>query len=170
MPKKKSPKDGAKKAGEANVVGLHAEILEQPITETLEFNYMPYAMSVIVSRAIPEIDGFKPSHRKLLYTMYKMGLLTGKRTKSANVVGQTMRLNPHGDAAIYETMVRLSRGYEALLHPFVDSKGNFGKVYSETWLMPPPAIPRSNWIPSAPNSSATSIWMRSILPITTTTP
>jgi len=130
MPKKKSPKDGAKKAGEANVVGLHAEILEQPITETLEFNYMPYAMSVIVSRAIPEIDGFKPSHRKLLYTMYKMGLLTGKRTKSANVVGQTMRLNPHGDAAIYETMVRLSRGYEALLHPFVDSKGNFGKVYS----------------------------------------
>ena len=113
-----------------NVVGLQAEILEQPITETLEVNYMPYAMSVIVSRAIPEIDGFKPSHRKLLYTMFKMGLLTGGRTKSANIVGQTMRLNPHGDAAIYETMVRLSKGYEALLTPFVDSKGNFGKTYS----------------------------------------
>ena len=105
-------------------------MVEQPITETLEKNYMPYAMSVILSRAIPEIDGFKPSHRKLLYTMYKMGLLTAARTKSANVVGQTMRLNPHGDAAIYETMVRLSRGYEALLYPYVDSKGNFGKVYS----------------------------------------
>ena len=113
-----------------NVMGLRAEVLEQPITQTLEVNYMPYAMSVIVSRAIPEIDGFKPSHRKLLYTMYKMGLLSGGRTKSANIVGQTMRLNPHGDSAIYETMVRLSRGYEALLHPFVDSKGNFGKAYS----------------------------------------
>ena len=113
-----------------NVIGLKAEIMEQPITETLEQNYMPYAMSVIISRAIPEIDGFKPSHRKLLYTMYKMGLLNGGRTKSANIVGQTMRLNPHGDAAIYETMVRLSKGYGALLTPFVDSKGNFGKVYS----------------------------------------
>ena len=113
-----------------NVVGLRAEVLEQPITETLETNYMPYAMSVIVSRAIPEIDGFKPSHRKLLYTRFKMGLLTGGRTKSANIVGQTMKLNPHGDAAIYETMVRLSAGYQALLMPFVDSKGNFGKVYS----------------------------------------
>ena len=113
-----------------HVVGLHAEVLEQPITETLEINFMPYAMSVIMSRAIPEIDGFKPSHRKLLYTMYKMGLLNGARTKSANIVGQTMRLNPHGDAAIYDTMVRLSKGYEALLAPFVDSKGNFGKVYS----------------------------------------
>lgn len=113
-----------------DVVGLKAEVLEQQITDTLEVNYMPYAMSVIVSRAIPEIDGFKPSHRKLLYTMYKMGLLTGARTKSANIVGQTMRLNPHGDAAIYDTMVRLSKGYEALLAPFVDSKGNFGKVYS----------------------------------------
>ena len=111
-------------------MGLHAEVVEQPITDTLEINYMPYAMSVIISRAIPEIDGFKPSHRKLLYTMYKMGLLTGARTKSANIVGQTMRLNPHGDAAIYDTMVRLSKGYGALLHPFVDSKGNFGKVYS----------------------------------------
>ena len=111
-------------------MGLHAEVLEQPITDTLEINYMPYAMSVIISRAIPEIDGFKPSHRKLLYTMYQMKLLTGGRTKSANVVGATMKLNPHGDGAIYETMVRLSRGYGALLHPPVDSKGNFGKVYS----------------------------------------
>ena len=111
-------------------MGLHGSTVEQAISETLEINYMPYAMSVIVSRAIPEIDGFKPSHRKLLYTMYKMGLLNGGRTKSANIVGQTMRLNPHGDAAIYETMVRLARGNETLLHPFVDSKGNFGKVYS----------------------------------------
>ena len=113
-----------------NVLGLRADVVEQRITDTLETNYMPYAMSVIVSRAIPEIDGFKPSHRKLLYTMYKMGLQNGARTKSANIVGQTMRLNPHGDAAIYDTMVRLSKGYGALLHPFVDSKGNFGKVYS----------------------------------------
>ena len=113
-----------------NVLGLRADVVEQRITDTLETNYMPYAMSVIVSRAIPEIDGFKPSHRKLLYTMYKMGLLNGARTKSANIVGQTMRLNPHGNAAIYDTMVRLSKGYGALLHPFVDSKGNFGKVYS----------------------------------------
>lgn len=106
------------------------EIVEQKIADTIEENYMPYAMSVILSRAIPEIDGFKPSHRKLLYTMYKMGLLGGARTKSANIVGQTMKLNPHGDSAIYDTMVRLSRGYEALLHPYVDSKGNFGKFYS----------------------------------------
>jgi DNA gyrase subunit A len=105
-------------------------MVEQPITETLEGNYMPYAMSVIVSRAIPEIDGFKPSHRKLLYTMYQMGLLTGHKIKSANIAGQTMQLNPHGDAAIYDTMVRLSEGYEALLHPYVESKGNFGKAYS----------------------------------------
>ena len=129
MARKKST-ESSKHTMNPNVEGLHAEILEQPICDTLELNYMPYAMSVIVSRAIPEIDGFKPSHRKLLYTMYKMGLLNGGRTKSANIVGQTMRLNPHGDAAIYETMVRLARGYEALLHPFVDSKGNFGKVYS----------------------------------------
>jgi DNA gyrase subunit A len=128
MAKKQQPEK--KKFDNPNVIGLRAEVLEQPITETLEQNYMPYAMSVIVSRAIPEIDGFKPSHRKLLYTMYKMGLLTGKRTKSANIVGQTMHLNPHGDAAIYDTMVRLSKGYDALLTPFVDSKGNFGKVYS----------------------------------------
>ena len=130
MPKKKTPETGKPKSGNPNVLGLHAAVVEQPITDTLETNYMPYAMSVIVSRAIPEIDGFKPSHRKLLYTMYKMGLLTGARTKSANIVGQTMRLNPHGDAAIYDTMVRLSRGYGALLTPFVDSKGNFGKHYS----------------------------------------
>ena len=130
MPKKKAPDTGAKKVNNPNVMGLRPEVLEQPITETLELNYMPYAMSVIVSRAIPEIDGFKPSHRKLLYTMYQMKLLGGSRTKSANVVGQTMKLNPHGDAAIYDTMVRLSRGYGALLHPLVDSKGNFGKVYS----------------------------------------
>ena len=130
MPKKKAPEEGAKKVINPNVMGLRPEVLEQPITETLEINYMPYAMSVIVSRAIPEIDGFKPSHRKLLYTMYQMHLLGGARTKSANVVGQTMKLNPHGDAAIYDTMVRLSRGYGALLHPLVDSKGNFGKVYS----------------------------------------
>ena len=105
-------------------------VMEQPITQTLETNFMPYAMSVIISRAIPEMDGFKPAHRKLLYTMYKMGLLTGARTKSANIVGQTMRLNPHGDAAIYETLVRLTRGNQALLHPYIDSKGNFGKAYS----------------------------------------
>ncbi|MCI8538753.1 MAG: topoisomerase IV [Oscillospiraceae bacterium] len=130
MAKKKASDQNKAKAGNPNVLGLRAEVLEQPITDTLELNYMPYAMSVIVSRAIPEIDGFKPSHRKLLYTMYQMHLLGGNRTKSANVVGQTMKLNPHGDAAIYETLVRLSRGYGALLHPLVDSKGNFGKVYS----------------------------------------
>ena len=130
MPKKKQPEETRPKVNNPNVMGLRAAVVEQPITDTLELNYMPYAMSVIVSRAIPEIDGFKPSHRKLLYTMYKMGLLTGARTKSANIVGQTMRLNPHGDAAIYDTMVRLSRGYGALLTPFVDSKGNFGKSYS----------------------------------------
>ena len=130
MAKKKASDKGRKKINNPNVLGLKAEVLEQPITETLQVNYMPYAMSVIVSRAIPEIDGFKPSHRKLLYTMYLMKLLGGPRSKSANVVGQTMKLNPHGDAAIYDTMVRLSRGYGALLHPLVDSKGNFGKAYS----------------------------------------
>ena len=128
--KKKEPEQNKKKINTDHVVGLVGSTTEQAITETLEINYMPYAMSVIVSRAIPEIDGFKPSHRKLLYTMYKMGLLSGGRTKSANIVGQTMKLNPHGDAAIYETMVRLAKGNETLLHPFVDSKGNFGKVYS----------------------------------------
>ncbi len=130
MPKKKQPDENKPRVSNPNVMGLRAAMLEQPITETLETNFMPYAMSVIMSRAIPEIDGFKPSHRKLLYTMYEMGLLTKARTKSANIVGQTMRLNPHGDAAIYDTMVRLSRGYGALLTPFVDSKGNFGKHYS----------------------------------------
>ena len=130
MKKNEKKEQTAPHRNNPNVLGLRADVVEQRITDTLETNYMPYAMSVIVSRAIPEIDGFKPSHRKLLYTMYKMGLLNGARTKSANIVGQTMRLNPHGDAAIYDTMVRLSKGYGALLHPFVDSKGNFGKVYS----------------------------------------
>ena len=128
--KKKEPEQNKKKINTDNVVGLVGSTTEQAISETLEINYMPYAMSVIVSRAIPEIDGFKPSHRKLLYTMYKMGLLKKDRVKSANIVGQTMQLNPHGDAAIYETMVRMAKGNETLLHPFVDSKGNFGKVYS----------------------------------------
>ena len=130
MKKNEKKETTAQHRNNPNVLGLRADVVEQRITDTLETNYMPYAMSVIVSRAIPEIDGFKPSHRKLLYTMYKMGLLNGARTKSANIVGQTMRLNPHGDATIYDTMVRLSKGYGALLHPFVDSKGNFGKVYS----------------------------------------
>ncbi len=129
--KKKQAAEAARvSAADLHVKGLKSEVQEQPITDTLKYNYMPYAMSVIVSRAIPEIDGFKPSHRKLLYTMYQMHLLGGARTKSANIVGATMKLNPHGDAAIYDTMVRLSKGYGALLHPFVDSKGNFGKVYS----------------------------------------
>lgn len=127
--KKKEPENRIKKMPNAEIENSGV-IVEQNITDTIESNYMPYAMSVIVSRALPEIDGFKPSHRKLLYTMYKMGLLTGQKTKSANVVGQTMKLNPHGDAAIYETLVRLARGNEALLHPYVDSKGNFGKAYS----------------------------------------
>ncbi len=126
-PKENEPK---KRGTDPNVMGLRGETIDQPITDTLELNFMPYAMSVIVSRAIPEIDGFKPSHRKLLYCMYKMGLLNGGRTKSANIVGQTMHYNPHGDAAIYETMVRLTRDNGALNVPFVDSKGNFGKVYS----------------------------------------
>ena len=131
MAKRKTKTEPKKKqVSNPNVIGLHSEVTEQPITETLESNYMPYAMSTNVSRAFPEIDGFKPSHRKLLYTMYKMGLLKGDRQKSANIVGQTMKLNPHGDSAIYETMVRLATGNEALLAPFVESKGNFGKYYS----------------------------------------
>ena len=145
MAKKKQPEK--KNYNNPNVMGLRAEVLEQPITETLETNYMPYAMSVIVSRAIPEIDGFKPSHRKLLYTMLKMGLLTGGRTKSANIVGQTMKLNPHGDAAIYETMVRLSAGYQALLTPFVDSKGNFGKVFSRDMSYAAPRYTEAKLLP-----------------------
>ena len=135
---KGSVKHGKKKTAEKDentpkmqgFIAGAGEIQAQDINDTLRQNYMPYAMSVIMSRAIPEIDGFKPSHRKLLYTMYKMNLLGSARTKSANIVGQTMKLNPHGDSAIYDTMVRLSRGYEALLHPYVDSKGNFGKFYS----------------------------------------
>ena len=129
MSQKKKPEKKKVNMPNAEIEG-GGIVVEQKITSTLEQNYMPYAMSVIVSRALPEIDGFKPSHRKLLYTMYKMGLLSGTKTKSANIVGQTMRLNPHGDGAIYETMVRLSRGNEALLHPYIDSKGNFGKAYS----------------------------------------
>ena len=130
MAKKKQTKQPNIRPLANGVIAGAGDIVEQRIASTIEENFMPYAMSVIMSRAIPEIDGFKPSHRKLLYTMYKMGLLTGARTKSANIVGATMKLNPHGDAAIYDTMVRLSRGYEALLHPYVDSKGNFGKFYS----------------------------------------
>lgn len=134
MPPRKRKTTPPRKPAMKGYIEGAGEVVVQPITDTLEKNYMPYAMSVIVSRALPEIDGFKPSHRKLLYTMYKMGLLTGPRTKSANVVGSTMKLNPHGDAAIYETMVRLSRGNETLLHPFVDSKGNFGKSYSRDMM------------------------------------
>ncbi len=130
MPKREKTGGERKPSKIKGYIAGAGEIVEQDVGETMRKNFMPYAMSVILSRAIPEIDGFKPSHRKLLYTMYKMGLLSSGRTKSANIVGQTMRLNPHGDAAIYDTMVRLSRGYEALLHPFVDSKGNFGKAYS----------------------------------------
>ena len=130
MARKKKTTSGGQMPKIQGYIAGAGEIVEQKIADTIEENYMPYAMSVIMSRAIPEIDGFKPSHRKLLYTMYKMGLLGTTRTKSANIVGQTMKLNPHGDSAIYDTMVRLSRGYEALLHPFVDSKGNFGKFYS----------------------------------------
>ena len=124
-------------------------VVEQPITRTLETNFMPYAMSAILSRAIPEIDGFKPSHRKLLYTMYNMGLLNGQKTKSANIVGQTMRLNPHGDAAIYETMVRLTVGNEALLHPFVESKGNMGKCYSRDMAYAAPRYTEAKLAPVA---------------------
>lgn len=130
MAKKKNTPKAPKSSKTHGVINGAGDIVEQPIVSTIRENFMPYAMSVIMSRAIPEIDGFKPSHRKLLYTMYKMGLLTGSRTKSANIVGATMKLNPHGDSAIYDTMVRMSRGYEALLHPYVDSKGNFGKFYS----------------------------------------
>ena len=128
-PKQKTAQRDETAQPNAHILGA-GEVVEQYITETLETNYMPYAMSVILSRAIPEIDGFKPSHRKLLYTMYKMGLLSGGTIKSANIVGRTMQLNPHGDGPIYETMVRLTRGNEALLHPYIQSKGNFGKAYS----------------------------------------
>lgn len=155
MAKKKNSEPVKKTPDNPNVMGLRGEMVEQLITETLEINFMPYAMSVIMSRAIPEIDGFKPSHRKLLYTMYKMGLLTGGRTKSANIVGQTMRLNPHGDAAIYETMVRLSKGYEALLTPFVDSRATSARCIPGTWPTPPPVTPRPSFPPSARSFSRT---------------
>ena len=137
MARKKTTRPSAAPVKMQGYIAGAGEIVEEKIVSTLEENFMPYAMSIILSRAIPEIDGFKPSHRKLLYTMYKMGLLGSTRTKSANIVGQTMKLNPHGDAAIYDTMVRLSRGYEALLHPFVDSKGNFGKFYSRDMACAP---------------------------------
>ena len=144
------------------------EVLESAITDTLETNYMPYAMSVIVSRALPEIDGFKPAHRKLLYTMYEMGLLKGNRTKSANIVGSTMHLNPHGDAAIYDTMVRMGRSNESLLVPFVDSKGNFGKAYSRDMAYAAAVTPRRSSSRSAMSCSATSTRTPSILCPTTT--
>lgn len=151
MAKSKKEKEPKKPASSPGAVIENAGVMiDQPITETIEKNFMPYAMSVIVSRAIPEIDGFKPSHRKLLYTMYKMSLLNGSRTKSANVVGATMKLNPHGDQAIYDTMVRMSRGYEALLHPYVDSKGNFGKAYSRDMVC---AAPRYTEVKLAPIAS-----------------
>lgn len=143
-PKKRRPKETAPTAIKGVIDGA-GEVVQQKIATTIEENYMPYAMSVILSRAIPEIDGFKPSHRKLLYTMYKMGLLTGGRTKSANIVGQTMRLNPHGDSAIYDTMVRLSRGYEALLHPYIDSRVTLVNFTAEIWRGRHQDIPRQSW-------------------------
>ena len=151
MPPKKKKKTEIKSAApiaNAYIAGA-GTVVEQPITETLETNYMPYAMSVIFSRAIPEIDGFEPSHRKLLYTMYNMGLLKGAKTKSANIAGQTMRLNPHGDAAIYETMVRLTEGNEALLHPYVESKGNMGKAYSRDMAYAAPRYTEAKLAPIA---------------------
>ena len=167
MARKKEPKSTTKAQPKINAyIAGSGEVVEERITDTLEKNYMPYAMSVIVSRALPEIDGFKPSHRKLLYTMYKMGLLEGNKTKSANIVGQTMKLNPHGDAAIYETMVRMAKGNEALLHPYVDSKGNFGKAYSRH--MPLPDTPRQSLHLSAPSFSGISTKIRWILSPTTT--
>ena len=171
MPKKKNPDETKPKVTNPNVMGLRAEVLEQPITETLEINYMPYAMSVIVSRAIPEIDGFKPSHRKLLYTMYKMGLLTGARTKSANIVGQTMRLNPHGDAAIYDTMVRLSRGYGALLRLLWIPKATSARSTPRDMAWAAPPVHRgqadAHLAPSCSGISTATPWT---LWTTTTTP
>ena len=171
MPKKKKTDDNKHKVDASNVMGLHAAVVEQPITDTLETNYMPYAMSVIVSRAIPEIDGFKPSHRKLLYTMYKMGLLTGARTKSANIVGQTMRLNPHGDAAIYDTMVRLSRGYGALLDALCGFQGQLRQgLLPGHGLGRPPVHRGQARRPSAPSCSGISTATPWTLWTTTTTP
>lgn len=155
MARKKQPKRENTPKMQGFIAGA-GEIQAQDINDTLRQNYMPYAMSVIMSRAIPEIDGFKPSHRKLLYTMYKMNLLGSARTKSANIVGQTMKLNPHGDSAIYDTMVRLSRGYEALLHPYVDSKGNFGSFIPVTWRGRLPVTRKRALTPSAASCSAIS--------------
>lgn len=169
MARKKNTASSVHKNDPKAYIEHAGEVVDQKITDTLEKNYMPYAMSVIVSRAIPEIDGFKPSHRKLLYTMYKMGLLTGARTKSANVVGSTMKLNPHGDMAIYETMVRLARGNEALLHPYVDSKGNFGKAYSRDMAFAASVTPRSSLTLSVRSCFGTSTRTPSILWTTTIT-
>ena len=171
---KKSSKKTAKpvrpQLGEGVEILNAGSVLEDPITRTLETNYMPYAMSVIVSRALPEIDGFKPAHRKLLYTMYEMGLIRTARTKSANIVGSTMHLNPHGDAAIYDTMVRMGRGNESLLVPFVDSKGNFGKATAAICPAPRPATPKQNWKASAKSCSGTSTKRRWTSSPTTTAP
>lgn len=167
---KRKPKTESKKkqVNNPNVIGLHSEVTQQPITQTLESNYMPYAMSTNVSRAFPEIDGFKPSHRKLLFTMYKMGLLKGDRQKSANIVGQTMKLNPHCDSAIYETMVRLATGNEALLAPFVESKGNFGKYYSGDLSYAASRYTEAKLAPFALRFLRTSTKTRLILLIATT--
>ena len=166
MSQKKKPEKKKVNMPNAEIEG-GGVVVEQKITSTLEQNYMPYAMSVIVSRALPEIDGFKPSHRKLLYTMYKMGLLSGTKTKSANIVGQTMRLNPHGDGAIYETMVRLSRGNEALLHPYMIQKGISEKHIQGIWHMPHHVIRRRSLTLCAMSFSAILTKIRWILfPIT----
>ena len=145
MAKKRTAKNGLSSSAENVHIEGAGTVVEQNITDTLRSNYMPYAMSVIMSRAIPEIDGFKPSHRKLLYTMYKDGLLTGERKKSANIVGKTMQLNPHGDAAIYDTMVRLSRGYEALLHPMWTQRAISARLIQETCSVPHRVIRRRSW-------------------------
>ncbi len=171
---KKSSKKTAKpvrpQLGEGVEILNAGSVLEDPITRTLETNYMPYAMSVIVSRALPEIDGFKPAHRKLLYTMYEMGLIKGARTKSANIVGSTMHLNPHGDAAIYDTMVRMGRGNESLLVPFVDSKGNFGKAYSRDMSCAAARYTEAKLEVSAKSCSGTSTRRRWTSSPTTTAP
>ena len=167
---KKTPKPVRPQLGDGVEILNAGSVLEDPITRTLEVNYMPYAMSVIVSRALPEIDGFKPAHRKLLYTMYEMGLLKGARTKSANIVGSTMHLNPHGDAAIYDTMVRMGRGNESLLVPFVDSKGTSARHTAGICPAPLPVIPRPSSRVSARNYSGISIRRPWTLCPTTTAP
>ena len=156
------------KKQEEKIKYVEREPMIQPITETIETNYMPYAVSVMVSRAIPEIDGFKPAHRKLLYTMYKMGLLNGRRTKSANIVGETMKLNPHGDMAIYETMVRLTTGNESLLHPFVDSRVASVSSIAAIWRLPHQDIPRQSLTRSVKKFSQALIKTRLIWLTTTT--